>query len=154
MLKTLWVMRHGLAVDQFDSDFTRALSKTGKVQAENIGEQLLKDCDELPQRMLVSPFRRTQETAQIVHAALKLKDPFETEDMLVHFGDPRLLGDYLLSLNEERVMIVSHMPIVAQLCEYLAPGCGVYGFQTAQVVKLNAATSTTLAFAKSFLAGR
>ena len=129
-------MRHGLAENEFDSDFNRALSTRGQAEALNVARQILAVEHPLPNHLLVSPFRRTQETARIVHKTLNLVEPYETDEMLVHFADHQLLGDYLLSLEQERVMIISHMPIVARLCQYLVPGCDVYGFQTAQVVKL------------------
>ncbi|TQV76557.1 phosphohistidine phosphatase SixA [Aliikangiella marina] len=136
-MRTLWIMRHGLAESQFETDFNRALSPVGEQQAASVARQILNDSAPLPQRMLVSPFRRTQETAQIVHPILAIDNPFETEDLLVHYGDHRILGDFLLALPDERIMIVSHMPIVASLCQYLSPGCNIVGFQTAQVAKLN-----------------
>ncbi len=136
MLKNLWIMRHGLAENQFDSDFTRQLSQVGKQQALAVAQQIKSDSDVLPSDMLVSPFARTQATATIVHKALGLVKPFETDEMLVHFADHRLLGDFLLASNYENLIIVSHMPIVAELCQYLMPGCSIYGFQTAQAVQL------------------
>jgi len=135
-LKILWIMRHGLAVDQFESDFTRELSAVGESQAESIAEQLLAQPDDLPIDMLVSPFSRTQSTAEIVHKKLGLKHPFETDEMLVHFADHKILGDYLLASSYQNLIVVSHMPIVAHLCRYLSPSCGINGFQTAQTVKM------------------
>ena len=137
MLRTLWVMRHGLAEDSFDSDFTRPLSKIGELQAADVTGQLIDESDQLPRDMLVSPFSRTQSTAKIVHNKLGLSHPFETDEMLVHFGDHKVLGDFLLASPYRDLIIVSHMPIVARLCQYLAPGCEIYGFQTAQIVRLD-----------------
>jgi phosphohistidine phosphatase len=137
MLKTLWIMRHGLAVDHFESDFSRALSVTGEKQALNVASQLIETSSDLPTDMLVSPFARTQSTAKIVHEKLGLNKAFETEDLLVHFGDHQLLGDFLLASEYEKLIIVSHMPIVAKLCQYLSPGCNIYGFQTAQCVRMD-----------------
>jgi len=137
MLKKLWIMRHGLAVDQFDTDFNRALSKTGELQAENVAEQLLATGSSLPTEMLVSPFARTISTANIVHKKLSLKNSYKTDEMLVHFADYKILGDFLLASEYQHLLIVSHMPIVARLCQYLAPGCEIYGFQTAQIVRLD-----------------
>ena len=130
-------MRHGLAVDQFDSDFSRALSATGEAQARSVAEQLAKESPEVPSNMLVSPFSRTQSTAKIVHRILGLETPFETEEMLVHFADHKILGDFLLASDYTDLIIVSHMPIVARLCQYLAPSCEIYGFQTAQLVRMD-----------------
>lgn len=137
MLKSLWIMRHGLAEDQFDSDFNRALSQVGQVQAREVAEQLLQEAPDLPSKMMASPFRRTQETAQIVHQQLQLSIPIETEKMMVHFADHKILGDFLMECGFEKLIIVSHMPIVARLCQYLSPACNIYDFQTAQVVKFN-----------------
>jgi len=135
MTRSLWIMRHGLAVNEFDSDFNRALSEQGKIQVDNVATQIVNQF-ERPERMLVSPFRRTQETAKIVHQTLQLTQAFETEDMLVHFGDAKLLGNYLLSIDFDKVILISHMPIVASLCRYLVADCDIFGFQTAQAVKL------------------
>jgi phosphohistidine phosphatase len=129
-------MRHGLAADQFDSDFTRALSSTGEKQALSIAQQLTKNESILPDKMLVSPFRRTQETADIVHKHLAMNEPYENEELLVHFADPKLLGDFLIVSEHVNLILVSHMPIVAELCQYLIPDCNIYGFQTAQLVKV------------------
>ncbi len=130
-------MRHGLAVSEFDTDFNRALSSVGQQQANNVANQLKTEgCNE-PIEMLVSPFRRTQETAQIVHRELGLDKPFVTEELLVHFGDHKMLADYLLATDKPRLIIISHMPIVAKLCQYLSPGCNISGFQTAQAVRLS-----------------
>ncbi len=137
MLKNLWIMRHGLAVDQFESDFSRALSKTGELQAENVAEQLLATESSLPTEMLVSPFARTISTANIVHKKLALANSYKTDEMLVHFADYKILGDFLLASDYQYLLIVSHMPIVARLCQYLAPGCEIYGFQTAQMLRLD-----------------
>jgi phosphohistidine phosphatase len=143
MLKTLWIMRHGLAENQFDSDFSRQLSQAGKEQALDVAKQIKSDSDNLPTAMLVSPFARTQATATIVHKELALIKPFETDEMLVHFADHRILGDFLPASDYENLIIVSHMPIVAELCQYLMPGCSIYGFQTAQAVRLNFDVATS-----------
>ncbi|MCF6193881.1 MAG: histidine phosphatase family protein [Kangiellaceae bacterium] len=143
MLNNLWIMRHGLAVEQFETDFSRALSKTGELQADNVAEQLLAAKSSLPTEMLVSPFARTISTANIVHRKLALKNSYKTDEMLVHFADHKILGDFLLASEYQHLLIVSHMPIVARLCQYLAPACEIYGFQTAQVVRLDFEQTTS-----------
>lgn len=137
MLKHLWIMRHGLAVDQFESDRTRALSKRGETQAEYSALELLKNQQLLPKDMLVSPFQRTLSTANIMHRKLSIEQPYKTDEMLVHFADHKILGDFLLASGFQNLLIVSHMPIVAKLCQYLSPGCEIYGFETAQIVRLD-----------------
>lgn len=137
MIETLWIMRHGLAESDYDTDFNRALSKVGSNEAKSVAQQILETADALPEHMLVSPFRRTQETAKLVHSILGLTQAFETEDLLVHFADHKLLADYLVTRSEKRLIVVSHMPIVARLCQYLDPNCQIYGFHTAQAVRLD-----------------
>ncbi len=130
-------MRHGLAESQFAEDFTRQLSKRGEQQALNIAEQIRKNETILPTAMLASPFSRTQSTANIVHQKLGLINPIKSEDMLVHFGDHKILGDFLLACDYEHLIIISHMPIVARLCQYLVSGCNIQGFRTAQTIRLD-----------------
>jgi len=137
VLKSLWIMRHGLAESQFESDFSRALSSVGAIQAKNVASQIKQDSDLQPINMLVSPFARTQSTAEIVHSTLSMKQAFETEEMLVHFGDHRILGEFLKSCDFEYLILISHMPIVAYLCHYLCDNIEMNGFETAQAVRLD-----------------
>jgi len=85
----------------------------------------------------VSPFKRTLSTADIAYEMLPMKKPYKTDEMLVHFADHKILGDYLLACGYEKLLIVSHMPIVARLCQYLSPNCEIFGFETAQLVRLD-----------------
>jgi phosphohistidine phosphatase len=136
MLENLWIMRHGLAESQFESDFTRPLSKVGVLQTENTISQLMANSDVLPTQMLASPLARTQSTAKIAHLKLNLQQPFKTDSSLVHSADHRLLGDYLLASDYQNLIIVSHMPVVAYLVQYLVPQSEMMGFQTAQIAHL------------------
>lgn len=133
--KTLWIMRHGLAVSEFETDFERALSSTGKQEAKSVAEQIKAD-GEMPEKMLVSPFKRTQETALVVQSVFEMTTKFETEEMLVHFADHKILGEHLKALDFNKLFIVSHMPIVARLTQYLVDNSDIYGYQTAQAVKI------------------
>ncbi len=137
MIKSLWVMRHGLAVDYFESDFSRALSAEGERQVETVIEQLLNDSPLLPKHMLSSPLSRTVSTAKIVQKKLGFSQTIETENLLIHSADHKLLADFLLTTNYEQLLIVSHMPIVSYLCQYLAPGCELYSFETAQCIRMD-----------------
>ena len=137
MLKSLWIMRHGLAESNFQSDFTRPLSKVGAQQAMSVARQIKQESEIQPLDMLVSPFARTQSTAKIVHTKLAIENKFQTDEMLVHYADHKILGEYLLSCNFQYLLLVSHMPIVAYLCRYLCPEFITNGFETAQTVRLD-----------------
>ena len=137
MLEHLWILRHGLAADQFDTDFNRALSEKGETQVKSSIRQLIETEKTLPLDMLVSPFKRTLSTANITYDMLPMQKPYKTDEMLVHFADHKILGDYLLASGYKNLIIVSHMPIVARLCQYLSPNCDIFGFETAQLVRLD-----------------
>ncbi len=136
MLENLWIMRHGLAESEFVSDFSRPLSKVGQQQALDTISQLMEQSECLPTDMLASPLARTQSTAEVAHRVLALKKPFKTEKLLVHSADHRLLADFLLASGYRNLIVVSHMPIVAYLTQYLVPHSGLLGFQTAQIAHL------------------
>ena len=130
-------MRHGLAESYAGSDFERSLTVMGRAEVDNVIQQLMADDSSVkPTMMLASPYKRTQQTAQIAHRRLGLTLPFETEDMLVHTASEKVLGDYLLACDLDNLIIVSHMPIVACLCRYLSSSLSVMSFKTAQIVKL------------------
>lgn len=137
MLENLWIMRHGLAESEFESDFTRPLSEVGKRQAQNTISQLISESKQLPSVMLASPLARTQSTAKVAHDLLGIQKPFKTEKLLVHSADHRLLGDFLLASGFKNLIVVSHMPIVAYLVQYLVPQSELLGFQTAQIAHIS-----------------
>ena len=136
MLENLWIMRHGLAESEFESDFTRPLSVVGKRQAQDTISQLVAGSNDLPTDMLASPLARTQSTAKVAHELLGLNKPFKTEKLLVHSADHKLLGDFLLASGYKNLIVVSHMPIVAYLVQYLVPQSDLLGFQTAQIAHI------------------
>jgi len=125
------------------------------LQVEDVIHQLLSDVEKSPKPkpcyMLASPFRRAQQTAQIAHKLLGLDLELETEEMLVHSADEKVLGDYLLASNFNNLMIVSHMPIVACLCHYLSPSSQVIGFKTAQIAKLSIDDAKNVVIDKVYL---
>lgn len=149
-MKSLWIMRHGMAKKKFQTDRSRELSVTGRAQALDVARQLRADKDDLPRQMLVSPFVRTQQTAQIVHQTLDIKTPFEVEELLVYSADYKMLATYLLASDFDKLIIVSHMPLVANLCQYLAAE-NIFSFQTAQVVKLDFISSAKAKLSKIYL---
>lgn len=148
MLENLWIMRHGLAESEFESDFTRPLSEVGKLQAQDTISQLLNSSEVLPSEMLASPLARTQSTAKVAFDLLGLKKPFKTEKLLVHSADHRVLGDFLLASSYTNLIVVSHMPIVAYLVQYLVPQAELIGFQTAQIAHIEFSNSGDQAFLK------
>jgi len=149
MPETIWIMRHGLAENQFDSDFNRALSATGAKQAQSVAQQIMAD-GLMPTRLIASPYRRTQETAQVVRDTLGLDLPIESDEQFVHFADHRVAASYLAALDDPAVMVISHMPIVAKMSQYLDASLTLSGFQTAQALRFDK-TAGQLRATKNYL---
>ena len=89
----------------------------------------------MPETILVSPFKRTQQTADHLIETLGFSGTRESDEMFVHFADHELAASYLDAHPATQLMVVSHMPIVARMSRYLDPNCGIDGFQTAQIVR-------------------
>lgn len=153
MKSTLWLMRHGLAVDQFDSDFSRELSEHGAEQVRDVCQQILKAKD-LPTEVLSSPFERTQATAEIAKQVLDIPSAIQTEEMLVHFADHQVVGEYLKVTEFEKLLVVTHMPIIARLAHYLDADCAVSSFSTAQVARFDKTDKGTFEFRATYQPNR
>lgn len=109
----LYVLRHGIPVDPDDwagDDASRPLTDAGEVQVERV-ISLLKARGEIGiDRLLASPYQRTQQTARIVAEVLGVR--METFLPLASGGGP---GAILNELSKrpplpERLMLVGHSP--------------------------------------------
>lgn len=105
MKKIFYMIRHGESV--LNSLHIRqgregGLSDLGREQAEKTGERLSKiDFD----AMLVSPFERTVETAEIIAKHLKLKKPPEYVELLAERRNPSEIINKLSELPEIKKII-------------------------------------------------
>ena len=122
----LWIMRHAEASFEAPSDALRSLTAKGKLQAKDCAKALQAFAPEL---VLTSGYVRAEETL----ALLELKDA-------AHLTDERFSPDAgvqgaaakLLSLSADRVLVVSHMPLVSKLHQWLT-GVSLNGFSLAEV---------------------
>ena len=114
----LILTRHGHSSTGAPSDIERPLSLDGRAQAYDLGGRLSRwPRAWLPQLILVSPARRTQETlAQLVSAWPQLADvTTRTEDEL-YLAEPDRWLARLTPLSEERtVLCVGHNPGLSDL---------------------------------------
>jgi phosphohistidine phosphatase len=124
-MKRLTLIRHANAdwKNPHVPDFERPLNKRGLSEAEAIGKQLLEH-ELVPDLLLTSSARRTQETAEIIAGKLDLTarriKAHETlylatlDDILsfVHGTGPKVA----------HLAIVGHNPGISELGKYLAPG--------------------------------
>ena len=113
----VWILRHGEAQPHARRDAERELTAHGREQvlhsaARLIGQPL--DC------ILVSPYVRAQQTAELVRKALGFTSELITVPWLTPESEPR---DALSKLADSgNVLLVSHQPFVGELISLLLHG--------------------------------
>ncbi len=121
-MRELILLRHahaeGAVAGQDDTD--RPLSPEGRAEAEAAG-RWLKDHGHAPERVLVSPSRRTRETLEQVLSVLGYVE--QREDRRIYEATP---GTLMQVADEHRdigrVLIVGHNPGLEQMAALLASG--------------------------------
>jgi len=124
-MKRLTLIRHANAdwKDANVPDFDRPLNKRGLSEAEAIGKQLLEH-EVLPDLLLASPARRTQQTAEIIAHKLDLPQ----RRVKAHEGLYLATIDDILALvratgpKVQHLAIVGHNPGISEVAKHLAPG--------------------------------
>ena len=118
----LYLIRHAEAAAHED-DSARELTELGWAQAQLTADWL---CTQVsgPVQLLASPLLRAQQTASVMQQAFGLLQ-FETHDELASDGD-MLRAEHVLSLalrdGIDELIVVSHMPLIASLCQWLSEG--------------------------------
>lgn len=116
----LVIMRHGEAQPQYSSDSERQLTHAGIREVQQMAGWLQHhysafDC------IYASPYRRTQQTAALIAEAGLALTPVQTNTDLVPEGNAQLVLDFIeMQLSEQpdqRILLVSHMPLVSFLVE-------------------------------------
>ena len=115
----LWVLRHGEAANQARSDAERELTPAGVEQVLRSAERLLQ---EPLGAILASPYVRAQQTATLVHDALRLGHPIVTVPWLTPDSDPQKVLAQLDGLGLDSILLVSHQPLVGNLLGLLEHG--------------------------------
>jgi len=115
----LWVLRHGEAHHHAPSDAERALTPNGAREVLRSATQLQ---GQPIDRVLASPLVRAQQTATLVHDALRLVAPILTVPWLTPESDPHDVLSQLADLNVEHVLLVSHQPLVGAVVCLLEKG--------------------------------
>ena len=133
----LYIMRHGDAL--FDAvDERRSLSERGHAQAADSAEWVAAHAAGCCIRLLASPYKRAQQTAQYLGAALGV--PIESQSWLTPdtpVNEVVTAWDNLWVGSEDTHcwVWVSHMPLVGRLGYYFTDGISGVGdfFDTAEV---------------------
>lgn len=115
----IWILRHGQAEPMAASDPQRALTERGRAEVR----AMLPLFDDTPlDVILASPYRRAQQTAELVSRALAHARGVATAGWLTPDDDPRQALDFLGERSERNVLLVSHQPLVGQLISLLIEG--------------------------------
>jgi len=139
----LTLIRHANAEwkDSNIPDFDRPLNKRGMSEAEGIGK-ILMEADLVPELMLASTAKRTQQTAEIVGRMLGLatRRVKLVEQLYLARAEVILAFVHQTGPKVHHLAIVGHNPGISELARGLAP-------EDAQVTELATACACTLTFA-------
>ena len=114
----IYVLRHGEAARTVANE-EQSLTAAGRQQVATVGELLQKL--PLPQAIVHSPKLRACQTAAIVAEYLPGLALQQTAE-LVPESTPERVESLLLDLNIDCVLLVSHLPLVAELVGWLSNG--------------------------------
>src|SRR5262245_33974492 len=106
----LW--RHAEAEEGIP-DSARKLTKKGEKQAEKVAEWLRERIDE-PVRILTSPARRAEQTAQALSDKIEIRD-----ELAVGSSAARILRATGWPDAEGTVIVVGHQPTLGELAAFL-----------------------------------
>jgi phosphohistidine phosphatase SixA len=140
MTERLLIMRHGQA-GSGTPDASRTLTAQGQEEVAFMAAWLVgrDDLDHSRLRLLASPYRRAQQTAELVAKAMHCD--FETLPIITPDDSPLAVVDWLLEQREgTTLLLVSHMPLVGALTGLLVEGRPDVGpgFSTAAIAELEA----------------
>lgn len=142
----LFLMRHGEALSERE-DLTRPLSETGREESEKIAFYLKKENIRFD-KIYYSTLRRAAETARIVAVTLGLEHCLSERRGLSPNDSIESIADEIeqrvIESPEKNLLIVGHLPFLADLALHLAPQTGrAIAFPTGTVVYLQSGTVKT-----------
>ncbi len=111
----LYLIRHAIAVEEYEDDSQRPLTDKGKKKMRQIAKGLRALGVEFD-LILSSPYVRASETAEVLADVFKMKKEVKFSDNLIPMGDPNLL---IAEMNEKyttgSVALVGHEPLLTAL---------------------------------------
>ena len=125
-MKTIAILRHGEAEYGGDADASRILTDNGISNSHAAATTLNNRITEGLDAIFYSPFVRTHQTAKIVHASLTAQNNRDITLAANHhlLGDssPYPVCQWLDTLPYERMLLVSHQPLVSCLADWMVQG--------------------------------
>ena len=136
-MKRLTLMRHADARWKDVSDLERPLNRRGSSAAEAMARRLL-DLELVPDLVLVSPARRTHQTAEIVARELSLPARRVVREEALYLASAADLLKVVQAAGPRiaHLMVVGHNPGVSELMQLLAPESGNAGLATAAICSI------------------
>ncbi|MBV8910737.1 MAG: histidine phosphatase family protein [Gammaproteobacteria bacterium] len=138
-MKRLTLMRHGDArwKDAGLSDLERPLNRRGSAAAETMARRLL-ELELVPDLMLVSPARRTQQTAEIVARELSIPARRVVREERLYLA---AMGDLLQVVRDtgpriSHLLLIAHNPGISELAGLLVPKGTQAGLASAAVCSI------------------
>ncbi|TQV67677.1 phosphohistidine phosphatase SixA [Exilibacterium tricleocarpae] len=113
----IFVLRHGEAEPHAERDHQRRLTQRGEADVLNTLQRGLPELEGV-QKILVSPYTRAQQTADIAADLLPGRMLMTTET-LVPGGDPAKLAALIEQLQLDRVLLVGHQPLAGTFTDWL-----------------------------------
>jgi phosphohistidine phosphatase len=112
----LWRHAEALDAEQGGVDLDRALTARGQLQAARMARWLNRHLPATT-RVLVSPARRTQQTAQALERKFKTVAALGPEASAAALLEATRWPD-----SEEAVLVVGHQPVLGEVASYLMAG--------------------------------
>lgn len=131
----IYIMRHGQASLQANTDEERQLTVTGRDDSARMAQWLSKfepslDC------VLFSPYVRAAQTWDVICNFFDTKTVEVCKDV-TPYGDAEHMADFLLALSEQHdydtMLIVSHLPVVSYLVAALTTDRQLPSFSTSAI---------------------
>jgi phosphohistidine phosphatase len=139
-VKRLTLMRHGDArwQDPSLSDLERPLNRRGTGAAEAMARRLL-ELGLVPELMLVSPARRTQQTAEIVARELSIPPRRVLREEALYLASAADLLQVVRGCGPRvaHLLIVAHNPGVSELVRLLVPAKNAGGLGTGAICSIS-----------------
>lgn len=121
----LFLMRHGEAGYNAHSDRERVLTEVGRYQTELMSNWLARSITDFD-LVLVSPYLRAQQTWQEVSRHFPEPRNWLVLDDLIPSAEPTRAVDLLLAYAEQykadKVLVISHMPLLGYMVSDLVAG--------------------------------
>lgn len=139
-LMQLFIMRHGQASFDCQKDAERSLTEQGTHEAR-VMANWMNQMEIAPTHIWVSPYKRAQQTCQAVLEVLTSKPVPTTLDFITPSGVAKNVHDYIdgelaHDVDFERLLIISHMPLVSYLVSELTQQEHAPIFQTAGICEI------------------